>query len=128
MSWMIGRVHPWLCPVELANQEAMTRPRPEYAGLNCRFQKVATDFWFAVQRMSRRGEEPPTRVTDFYPPVDDGPHGVCRAVIGRTVVLATMREATLRPYNPRISPSRLDDLADSGQVLPWVGQTYAASA
>lgn len=29
------------------------------------------DFWFAVRRMARRGEEPPRNVSDFYPPPGD---------------------------------------------------------
>jgi hypothetical protein len=34
-----------------------------------RLRKVATDFWFAVQRMARRGEGPPPPLPE--PPPDD---------------------------------------------------------
>jgi len=53
--------------------EQMTRLRRENTALDHRFQKVATDFWFAVQRLGRRREGPPPGASDVYPPADDGP-------------------------------------------------------
>ena len=40
-----------------------------------KFRKVATDFWFAVQRMGRGADDPPGDVSRFYPPPDDYPDG-----------------------------------------------------
>lgn len=40
-----------------------------------RLLRLATDFWFAVQRMARRGEAPPNDLVDYYPPDDQGLDG-----------------------------------------------------
>lgn len=40
-----------------------------------KLKKVATDFWFAVQRMGRGSDEPPEEVSAFYPPPDDDSDG-----------------------------------------------------
>lgn len=39
-----------------------------------RLHRLATDFWFAVRRMARRGDGPAKDVADYYPP-DDPNHG-----------------------------------------------------
>jgi hypothetical protein len=39
-----------------------------------RLHRLATDFWFAVQRMARRREDPAGDVAEDYPP-DDSNHG-----------------------------------------------------
>lgn len=38
-----------------------------------KLRQVATDFWFAVQRMGRHGDDPPGTGLVFEPPPDDDP-------------------------------------------------------
>lgn len=40
-----------------------------------KLRKIATDFWFAVQRMGRGPDDAPGEVLRFYPPPDDDPDG-----------------------------------------------------
>lgn len=51
----------------------MSRQRPHGPGPDQKLRKVATDFWFAVQRMGRRGQGSSPSAADAYPPGDDGP-------------------------------------------------------
>ena len=51
----------------------MTRLRRERAGPDRGFQKVAADFWFAVQRLGRRREGTGPSASDVYPSADNGP-------------------------------------------------------
>ena len=38
-----------------------------------KLRKIATDFWFAVQRMGRGADDPPGDVSLYYPPPGDDP-------------------------------------------------------
>jgi hypothetical protein len=44
-------------------------------------RKAAVDFWFAVQRMTRRRADPPARAADYYPApdADDSDEGSARS-------------------------------------------------